>query len=130
MTRRFMLLLTALATILISGCATDQLQKEIVDLRQMTLQVKSSAENANSAATAAMNKASDAMNRAEEVEATAKQAEATAQQAQSTAQQAADAANAASAKADNITVIAQDAQRCCDDNKVRTDRMYRKLMRK
>lgn len=103
MTRRSILPLASLATVLLlSGCATDQLQMEIAEVRQFAQENRTSIERAQMSADAAMAKAEGASNDAQT-------AQATAQAAQTTA---------------------QDVQVCCQDNKERMNRVFRRAMRK
>jgi hypothetical protein len=47
-------------TVMLSGCATDQMKKDIADTRAMAEQAQSSADQAQSTADAAMRSASEA----------------------------------------------------------------------
>jgi len=89
--KRFSVLLLSAsmtAALLLSGCASDQMKKDIADAKAM------------------------------------------AGQAQTTAERAQQSADAAAAKADAAANAANAAQSCCNDNRERIDRMFRKAMRK
>jgi hypothetical protein len=63
------------AVLLLSGCATDQLQRDIAEVRQVAQDAKASSERAQMSADAAMAKADDASAKAEEASTAAQAAQ-------------------------------------------------------
>lgn len=109
MTTRYLLLMTALAVVVLSGCSTDELRKQITTVQQLAMEAKGTADRSQGSADAAMAKAEEAMARADEASATAQNASATAQ---------------------STSASIQDLQTCCQDNRESVNRAFRRYMNK
>lgn len=95
MKKRLFLVSSATTVMLLSGCASEQLQKDIDEVRIIAQEAKS-----------------------------------TAQMSMEKAESASASISAAMSKAEAATTAAEAAQACCDDNRERVDRVFRKSMNK
>lgn len=102
MKRTLMMSAALAAAFLLSGCAGDQLKKDVAELRAMTEKAQASADRAQTSADAA---------KAEAGKAAAK-------------------ADAAEDTADMALDEARESQACCSANSEKVDRMFRKAMMK